>query len=1203
MASVGEREVLLGILASRLGCVTARDLVDRLRSWSADKSRPLGELLVEQRLLSPERRDLLTRLVDVQLAEHQGAAREVVELLCLDSSVLNQLSQLADPDIRACLPVQQAGADDHGPETVIEATQLESHRQQGRFQVLRPHAEGGLGTVSVALDTELKREVAFKEVKRAFAKDANAQSRFVLEAEVTGGLEHPGIVPVYALGAFSDGRPYYAMRFIRGDSLHDAIKRFHEHRGRLVPASSSSPPALSPHGHDTDPNSSGSAIHAPNNVSKRKNSTRTPYVSDLEFRALINRLIDVCNAIEYAHSRGVLHRDLKPGNIMLGRYGETLVVDWGLAKVLGRDLHSSPESTQLGTADTERPLVPASDKLVTPTMMGKAIGTPAFMSPEQASGQLDDLGPATDIYSLGATLFQLMTGVPPIGARTEESSERLGLAELLQRARTGQFPKPSSINPETPRPLEAVCLKAMSLAAVDRYRSARALAVELERWLADEPVKAYPEVWTTRLRRAVRRHQTLAATSAALVFATLVGLGIMLVVVSASNERLAAESRRAFRNYYASQINLAQRDWEKADINHLEERLRQTEAASTGGEDLRGFEWHFWNQLRHRAELPLKGHTGDIKSVAVHPNGTRLATASGDATAKIWDLSTGRVLMTLAGHTGDVNDVAFNRQGTLVATVSEDGTARLWDALDGHLVRVFGGHTNFVVCLALSADGTQLATGGRDNAVRLWDVASGKEIAVLPGHTGWVRGLVFNQDGSRLASASADTTIKLWNTRTGSELATFKGHTKEVQGVAFSPDGKKLASASEDGTLKVWDAETATHQSTLTGHDGTVFGAVFVSDGRELASAGQDQLIKIWDVETGKEQATLSGHGGEVRSLVLASDGQRLISASWDQTVRTWDVANRKEVARLDCTLVGDGNLESTTLRAHRHWAVCVDFSLDGRYFASGSKDEFVKIWDAATNRELRTLKAHTSGVYEVAFSPDGQRLATCGCDQTVKVWQVESGELLLTLGGKLGWVYSTDFSPDGSQLASASADRTVRIWDSRDGRELLTLRGHTNEVNDVSFSPDGLRLATVSDDRTARVWDLTSGRELLVFEGHTGVLFGVAFSPDGRYVASAGQDETVRVWDSRTGVEHRVLRGHVDDVNRVTFSRDGRRLISTGDDHTIKLWDMLSGQELLTLKGHTAGVRDVAMNSDGSRIISASWDRTVKLWDARPSR
>ncbi|MGD9715206.1 MAG: serine/threonine-protein kinase, partial [Thermomicrobiales bacterium] len=387
-----------------------------------------------------------------------------------------------------------------------------------RYRILKPHAKGGLGEVFVARDEELNRDVALKEIRGEHAHNKDSRGRFLLEAEITGGLEHPGIVPVYGLGQYPDGRPYYAMRFIQGDSLKEAIQEYHS----------------------------------------EKNAQKSDSEKTLQLRKLLGRFIDVCQAISYAHSRGVLHRDLKPGNIMLGKYGETLVVDWGLAKVQGRE----------DVTDADHLLQPTSGEGVAPTLVGSALGTPAYMPPEQAAGKLDQLGPASDVYSLGATLYHLLTGQAPFTGGN--------LEQTLKAVQSGQFPRPSEIKSDVPKPLEAVCLKAMALKPRDRYATPQDLADDVERYLADEPVQAFPEPFTQRAKRWVRKNPTLTTTTAAVVLLSAVGLGTFSTILGAKNQTLSElNDELGDRN-----SELADKNAELDQANHdLTEANQREEAA------------------------------------------------------------------------------------------------------------------------------------------------------------------------------------------------------------------------------------------------------------------------------------------------------------------------------------------------------------------------------------------------------------------------------------------------------------------------------------------------------------------------------------------------------------------------------------------------------------------------------------------------
>ena len=546
MSRPSDRNLLFGILALQMDFVAKSDLLEGMQAWLLNKDKTLGELLCERGVLSPENRSLLDPLVDANIRQHGGEAQHSLAALSSDGGLAVELAHADDDELRhslsllprhepllprevgfpssAALQEDHDGSDqgeavaagelpaDQSPgelpaarfqETLIPGTLDQMDEPKLRFRILRPHAEGGLGRVHVALDQELNREVAFKEIKFEYARRKDAQSRFVVEAEVTGGLEHPGIVPVYGLGHFDDGRPFYAMRFIRGQSLLDAVRGFYgqARRDKSQPAD------------------------APASASAASPTDKLPYASQREFRDLINRLIDVCNAMQYAHDRKVLHRDLKPGNIMLGKYGETLVVDWGLAKAVGKDNPLERSS------DGELPIVPASGSQSAPTQMGSTLGTPAYMSPEQAEGKLDLLGPSCDIYSLGATLYEILTGQAPL--------KGLRIPDLLKRVSSGDIPLPRTINPHAPRALQAVCQKAMARRPQDRYATAKQLANDLEAWLADEPVSAFREPLLARSRRWMRRHPAVVSATAASILLTVVGLGGFSSVLASKNEQLA----------------------------------------------------------------------------------------------------------------------------------------------------------------------------------------------------------------------------------------------------------------------------------------------------------------------------------------------------------------------------------------------------------------------------------------------------------------------------------------------------------------------------------------------------------------------------------------------------------------------------------------------------------------------------------------
>ncbi len=479
------RDLLFGLLALQNGLIDQGGLFTAFAAWTRDKGRPLADHLIDLGHLDAARRAVVDAIASLHIQALGGDSGKSLAVLSVGRSICEKLAQAGGPDVEVTLGHVGSGhastREEDDPERTGTYSVGSATSDGQRFRILRPHARGGLGSVFVALDGELHREVALKQILEKHADDPPSRQRFVAEAEITGGLEHPGVVPVYGLGTDAGGRPYYAMRFIKGDSLKEAIDRYH----------------------------------------KDKALEKDPGRRSLELRKLLRRFTDVCNAVDYAHSRGVIHRDLKPANIIVGNHGETLVVDWGLAKAVGRAEASAGEQT----------LVPSSSGS-SETLPGSALGTPAYMSPEQARGDLNRLGPRSDVYSLGATLYCLLTGKPPF------EGDDIGL--ILHAVQKGQFLRPSQHAPALDKALEAVCVKAMATQPEHRYPTPKAMGDDLDRWMADEPVSAWREPLARRARRWAGRYRTAMTAATVAVVAGVVGLTAVLAVQTRANQALSA---------------------------------------------------------------------------------------------------------------------------------------------------------------------------------------------------------------------------------------------------------------------------------------------------------------------------------------------------------------------------------------------------------------------------------------------------------------------------------------------------------------------------------------------------------------------------------------------------------------------------------------------------------------------------------------
>jgi WD40 repeat protein/tRNA A-37 threonylcarbamoyl transferase component Bud32 len=1122
-----------------------------------DKSKPLGQRLVEQGALTADARDLLEALVQKHLQLHDNDTGKCLAALRSVAAPGEQLPLIAKTDVAASLSFVEMSPATVGdpfatlpPPTKTGALSCANQRPAGhRFRVLRSHAKGGLGEVSVAFDEELHREVALKEIQAHHADADESRARFIREAEITGKLEHPGVVPVYSLGQYTDGRPFYAMRFIQGESLQEAIEQYH----------------------------------------RPEKASRDPSERAVAFRRLIGRFVEVCNAMAYAHSRRILHRDLKPDNIMLGPFGETLVVDWGLAKPL--DLNETPAQDG-GEAS------PAAANDSAATQAGVALGTPQFMSPEQAAGQHDQLGPASDVYSLGATLYCLLTGRPPY--------EGNDVWAILERLRQGESPPPPrSVNRNVPRALDAICRKAMTRAVEARYSSARALADDLEHWLADEPVSAYRAPWHERLARWARRHRTWVTGAAALLLTAVVTLSISTVLIEQAREGEAAQRRLAAqradaeaqakesleRQLYFNHIALAERGFSANDMGRAAQLLKECPPR------LRDWEWRYLNHRRFENALSLTGHRGFVFSVAFSPDDRRLATSSLDGTVKLWDAVTGQELRTLRPTLLPlpVVRVAFSHDGrqiaAAIASVLSPG-AKIWDTASGKELFTLRGHQKDVLSVAYSPDGRYLATTSWDHTIKVWDPATGKELRTIRGHHQAINEAKFSPDGIHLATAAWDGSVKVWDVRTGQECFTCPGQGGEVWSVAYDRDGKRLASAHLDGTVKVWDAADGRELLSVTAHFAPVQSVAFSHDGHRLVSASWDRTIRFWDPVSGDEILSLRQHNDTVSSLAFSSDGQRLASTSWDGTV----------LVRSAASVIERAPHEIMTLQRHDGTICSVAYSADGQHLASAGWDGNVHIWDTRTGQNTRTLRGQGGMLIGVRFAQDGRRLAMGGADGVLQIWDAITGREIQTIRGPQPGCWSLAYSGDGQLAASAeSYAGTVHIWEAATGRPISSVPGSMVGTLGLAFSPDHRHLASVGFDKAVKIWDVQSGALLQTFTGHNHFTENVAYRPDGKQLASASWDSTIRVWDAATGKELHTLSGHADRVFDVVYSEDGRRLASSSWDGTVKVWDAATGKELLTLRGHSGIVMSVAFSPDGRRLASCSGSRgrgEIKIWD-----
>jgi WD40 repeat protein/serine/threonine protein kinase len=940
-------------------------------------------------------------------------------------------------------------------------------------------------------------------------------------------------------------------------------------------------------------------------------------------RQRLELFIPVCQAVQHAHQKGIIHRDLKPSNVLVTLHDGVpviKVIDFGIAKALGEPL-------------TDRTLF---------TGFAQMLGTPRYMSPEQAELSGLDVDTRSDIYSLGVLLYELLTGTAPLDG---ERLRGLGYDELRRLIREEEAPRPStrvstlgeaavtvSANRQSdPKQLSRflrgeldwIVMKALEKDRSRRYETASALAADVQRYLADEAVEACPPSALYRLRKLARRHRGVLLTAtvvAAVVVLAVTALAVSTTLTWRANQDLHQALERERQNAYYQRIALAEREWSANNLSRMLELLEECPA------DLRGWEWHYLQRLRLKALPPLR-HESAVFCAVFSPGGERIASASQDGKVTIWDAQSGQQLVQFRAHDQHARSVAFSPDGRLLATTSWDRTVKIWEvqtlARDRNPSPLHTlTHQGAAWHVVFSSDGKRLASAGNRPApdgpgggfaeVKVWDPLSGKELCTLEGQEREIwSALAFSPDGQLLATGHlhdrngvVGNVAYLWDANTGRKLRTFAGHTQPVQSVAFSPDGRYLASGSAKpsdfvgttGELKLWEVSTGRRLLDLRGHLG-IFALAFSPDGRRLASAGVDQTIKLWDPANGKEVLTLRGHSDTVRSLAFSPNGQQLVSASHDMTVRVWDAT----------PLNGRTDPAYLTLRGHQGDVAAVVFSPDGQYLVSTGLDQTVKVWDRWTGEERATLAGYRGAALSVAFHPEGRWLASGGSrDPNVRIWDTATWKVVHTFPHPGNWILSIAFSsPDGKLLAVSGPDsngRIISIWDTTTRQEIHRLRGHSWNINSVAFDRTGQLLASAGGDGTVRIWDARAGQELVTLQPrHEGSVTSVAFSPNGKYLASGSLDRTVKVWSTATWKLARAIPDAQGGITSVAFAPDSRRLAWAGTDATVKVADADTGQIFETLHGHIGWVTSVAFSPDGQQIASASADGTVKIWQAPP--
>jgi WD40 repeat protein len=1015
----------------------------------------------------------------------------------------------------------------------------------GRFHLLRELGRGGCGVVYLAHDSLLNRPVALKVPRAEVVASPEARERFQREARAASCLDHPNLVPVHEAG--EDGPVcFLVFAYCPGDTLAEWLRR------------------------QRDP------------------------VPVAEAARL---LVTLADAVAHAHQRGVLHRDLKPSNILLSGEGPEAkstepasssfaprpgplatpkITDFGLAKLTG----SAPE----GTGNE------------VPTHTGAILGTPGYMAPEQAAGKSRDVGPAADVYSLGAILYELITGRPPFRGEN--------VLDTLLQARDEEPVPPSRLRARLPRDLDTICLTCLYRDPAKRYRSAAALAEDLRRFLNGEAILARPAGKIEKCRRWCQRNPFLAAVSG-LAAAALLAVAVGSVFVAVQENRHARDLGGALK---AAEENRRKVESQRAE-NCLDRGLILCEQGEVGHGMLwlsRGLEWapdedinlrrvlranlSAWSDRlgwRPRAAVELEG---EVSTVAFNPDGSLFATAGSDGKVRFWDIGTGKPVRAPLVHIQCVECLAFNATGSRLVTGSKDGVLRVWDLASGKELFHCTGHHSSVLAVAFSPRGDTILSGSIDKTARFWDAETGEPRGEPLVHDGAVNTVVYSRAGDLVATGGTDRLARLWNAATGERFGPAFEHPERVQAIAFSRDGKTLLTGCGDEFARLWEVETGKRSPIRIQHHGSIRSVAFSADDRRVLTGSMDGTCCLWDVATGKPLGVPIAHQGPVVAARFHPSASLVLTGSPDGTARLWDVMSAST---------------SGVAWEHPGWVQAVAFSPDGKLAVTGCADGIARIWDVASGKERFQLDAQDGSVQVALFSAEGRYVVTGTEDGVACVWEATTRKRIHRCDGRQGSLLALAISPNSRYLATAGADRTCLLWDlASSGAPTRMPLGEKGEyeILDVVFSPDNRFVLTGSKEKTAVLWEVTTGNRVQTFS-HPDSVICVAFAPDGKTLATGCGDGSAWLWEPTSGKPIGKSLAHSATVRTIAFSPDGTHVVTASFDHSARVWNAATGERVGAPMPHRARVRTASFSADNSSVVTASFDDTARVWDAVTGR
>ena len=832
----------------------------------------------------------------------------------------------------------------------------------------------------------------------------------------------------------------------------------------------------------------------------------------------------VAEAVHYAHQRGVLHRDLKPSNILIDDQDQPHVTDFGLAKRFS--------NSKLETENSEL------------TLTGQVLGTPGFISPEQAGGKRGAVSPASDVYSLGAVLYFLLTERAPVAAAS--------LEETLRQIHEMEPVSPRLLNPALPRDLETICLKSLSKEPARRYASAQALAEDLERFLSGDTIVARPARAPERFWRWCRRKPALATLMLALLLVGTAGLAGILWQWRRAELHAANETTQRLR---------AQQAVSMLELQRVEDLLEKDEVVMG---------------MAYLSRIVRQQPTNQIAA-------RRLLSA---LTQRNFALPVGLPLQ----HGRKVNYAEFSPDSRKIVTAALDLGARIWDARTGEPLTPPMTHLNAVRFAHFSPDGQRIVTIGDDSEAVLWNAATGRRIGEPLRHNGKMRDAQFSPDGQRVVTASADGTARVWNGHTGEAAVEPLAHKASVGSARFSPDGRQIVTASLDSTAQVWDAPSGRPFGKPFQHSNGVESAEFSPDGKKVVTISKDFSTAIWDIASGKMMGEPMAHGAPIDMAKFSPEGERVIVGQHNGVTR---IFNARDWTPL------------TQPMRHGDWVTSADFSPEAQRVLTASLDSTARLWDANTGEPLTPPMQHDQIIWSARLSPDGLFAVTASADSTARIWDVRLGAMRKSVVNANAPISIVEFRPDGERIVTGLESNSVQIWNAHTGEAQGSPIEDSTEIMVAKFSKDGRILVTASRGGLVRIWDAHTGRPSAKPFNHGNAIGLLDLSADGHWLVTASKyTNMVRLWNMRTGDPHGqpfTLRSH-PTVAR--FSPDGQRLLlSDYRDDMLQLYDVASGKLRAETAEREGAVTYAEFSPNGQRVLSASSDETARIWDGHTLR